>query len=174
MNDTHKYNELLRILDAIVEDLKRMLDIPVIPKAMGNCSAPIAVYCFTCMDFLGTLIQEFDALEMSAYRHISDFIVEAFHEDDVAYLVEHEGANSLALLHYGFTRTFMPMGQKGCSVGREQPSLFSTWAYGRVLDADRLAAAVIRAVKNFDEMLRSDVDLLDRAWSNYKRMMRAR
>lgn len=171
MDNTHKYNELLRILDAIVEDLKRMLDIPVIPKAMGNCAAPIAVYCFTCMDFLGALIQESDE-EMSAYRCVRDFIVNAFHEDDVAYLIEHEGANSLALLHYGFTRTFMPMGKKGCSVGRERPSLFSAWTYGTVLDADRLAGAAIRAVKNFDEMLRNDADLLDRAWNNFQQMMR--
>lgn len=172
MNDTHKYNELLRILDAIVEDLKRMLAIPVIPKAMGNCGAPIATYCFTCMDFLGALIQVSDE-SLPAYRHIKDFVDVTF-SDAAKEELGGEGAHNLAQLHYGFTRTFMPLDRRPrVSIGRQHGDLFYCWHEGEIsLDADKLAVILIDAVKAFDEMLRNDAAVLVRVWDNLERMMR--
>jgi len=169
MQSTHEYNEILRILDAIVEDLKRMLEIPVIPKAMGNCAAPIAVYCFTCMDFLGALIQVSDE-PLPASRHVKDFIDIAFSDDAKEAL----GVHDMAQLHYGFTRTFMPMNRRpGVSIGRQHEDLFYCWHVEEVsLDADRLATILIDAVRTFDEMLRNDAATLARVWANLERMMR--
>lgn len=135
----------------IVGDLKRLLAVKVIPNYDGNCNFPIALYIFSCMDFLGYLISE-ENLRPSGdtVKRINTYIKTTFTEEDKEKLKSHMDS-LVARFRHGLGHEFFP---KMAGIGRGNPEIFTWQPEGGylVLDADRLAETFVRSVPNLERL----------------------
>lgn len=149
----------------MIGDLKRLLSIKVIPNYDGNCNFPIALYVFSCMDFLGYLIAEkdFDPGGDTINR-INAYIENAFTEKDRWELEPHMG-ELVKRFRHGLGHEFFPrMG----GISRTNDKIFTKSSKDDllVLDADRLAEMFMRSVPNLERLFESEETCL-RAFDRY-------
>lgn len=125
-----------KVIDGyMLGDLKRMVDLPVMPNQVGNCNFTIVLYIFSCLEFLGTLVSEmpipdrpgatrdrvWSYMELTFGSHFQAF---QQHEDDFVQIFRH-----------GLTHEFFA---KNAGISRQKTELFGISPGGKlVLDADR-------------------------------------
>ena len=162
-------NELLSkiVRGYIVGDLRRMLNIEVVPNYDGNCNFPIALYTLTSMDFLGYLIaeQEF-RLDGGTVGRINAYIEMVFDSEDRRKLkpyMEH----FVAKFRHGLAHEFFPK-RAGISRGNSEIMTWSKEDECWVLDADRLAEMFLGSVANLEKLV-DDVRVGVKIFDRYKK-----
>ena len=162
-------NELLSkiVRGYIVGDLRRMLNIEVVPNYDGNCNFPIALYTLTSMDFLGYLIaeQEFSPHGNTGGR-ISAYIEMVFDSEDRRKL-EPYMEHFVTKFRHGLAHEFSPK-MAGISRGNSEIMTWSKEDECWVLDADRLAEMFLGSVANLEKLV-DDVRVGVRIFDRYEK-----
>ena len=136
----------------IVGDLKRMLDIEVIPDHDGNVNFPIALYTLTSMSFLGYLIAERELL--NDWERIDTYIEVMFNSEDKSEIEPHKEEFSNKYRN-GLAHEFFP---KMAGISRENNQLMTQSTEGYwVLDADILAKMFMKSTDNLVGASEDDV-----------------
>ena len=163
-------NELLSkiVRGCIVGDLRRMLNIEVVPNYYGNCNFPIALYTLTSMDFLGYLIakQEFSPHGNTGGR-IRAYIEMVFDSEDRRKLEPYR-KHFVAKFRHGLAHEFFPK-KAGISRGNSEIMTWSKEDECWVLDADRLAEMFLGSVANLEKLV-DDVKVGVRISDRYEKM----
>lgn len=119
----------------MLEDLKRMVDLPVIPNQTGNCNFPITLYIFSCIEFLGTLVAETPIPDGHGATQARFWAyVEMTFGDNLQIFQQHR-STFIQIFRHGLTHEFFA---KNAGISRQHTEVFSTSEGGKlVLDADR-------------------------------------
>lgn len=125
-----------KVIDGyMLSDLKRIVDLPVIPNQAGNCNFPIVLYIFSCMEFLGTLVSETPIPDgPGATRDRVWAYIELNFGPHLQVFQQHRNT-FVQIFRHGLTHEFFA---KNAGVSRQHADLFGTSPGGKlVLDADR-------------------------------------
>ncbi len=150
----------------IAGDLKRLTGIKVIEGYNGNANFPIALYTFSCMDFLGFLIADTHyGLTGNTNKKIKAYIEKTFTVEDQEKLQPHM-SYLVNIFRNGLTHNFFP---KIAGISRTNAEVFTKSPQGGyiVLDADQLVGMFLRSVSNL-EMLLEDDNLCKQIYSRYQ------
>lgn len=153
----------------IVGDLKRLTNIKVINNYDGNANFPIALYTFSCMDFLGFLIADQQySLKGDTNNRIKAYIEKTFTHEDQKELKPHM-SYLVNIFRNGLTHTFFP---KLAGISRINSQIFtkSPKDGSIVLDADKLVDMFLRSVPNL-ELLLEDDNLCEQAYNRYEEII---
>ncbi len=148
----------------IVGDLKRMLEIKVIPNHDGNLNFPILLYALSSISFLGYLIAEKELKHDS--QRIKTYIKTIFIPEDFIQIEPH-----LDLLtekfRNGLAHEFFP---KMSGVSRDNSVLWSQSSEGYwVIDADIFTNMFIKSVVNLEEKIK-DEDISIRIFQRFNKI----
>lgn len=150
----------------IVGDLKRLTNIKVINGYNGNANFPIALYVFSCMDFLGFLIADRQySLKGDTNNRIQAYIEKTFAPEDKTKLQPHM-SYLVNIFRNGLTHTFFP---KIAGISRTNSEIFTRSPQGNyiVLDVDQLVGMFLRSVSNLEELFEDD-DLCKQVYLRYQ------
>lgn len=151
----------------MIRDLNKMLDLPVTPNSPGNCNFPIALYVFSCIEFLGQLTpsKQIDAsrsnyTKTSVLGFIDDFFPSTFKDNLQPFRQQFVNIFRNGLSHNYFA--------KNAGVSRKESKPFQVNQNGNlILDADKFARAFIEAVEKLKLRINSDLDLAKRMVDRY-------
>lgn len=148
----------------ILQDLKRLIQIPVIPNSDGNCNFPIALFVLSCMDFLGylTSLQELNSIGDTEKR-IKTYIDLYFVETDKKALRPYMD-DFVEVFRHGLSHEFFP---KYGGISRTIPHVIWQKDDKLVLDADELSHAFIRSIDNLSDRL-DQLPLAERVVRRYE------
>lgn len=148
----------------MVGDIRRLLTIKVIDNYSGNCNFPIALYVFSCMDFLGYLIAETEySLNGDTDKRINEYISVMFSEEAKKEIEPHKN-EFIDKFRHGLTHEFFP---KMSGISRANSELITKSIEGYwVLDADVIANMFIKSVENLST-LESNETVLQRIYNRY-------
>lgn len=150
----------------IIADLQRLLDIPVIPDKFGNCNFPIALFTFSCMDFLGYLISETEYSLIGDTKNRIEACINILFSKKSQDEIEPYKNEFVDKFRHGLTHEFFP---KMSGISRKNKTLMSLTNKGHlILDADVLANMFIESLKRFQEMASEDTFCL-RIFDRYKK-----
>lgn len=153
----------------MIEDLKRLIAIPVIPNTAGNCNFPIALYTLSCMDFLGYLIAQpsYSLWGKDTIKRIEAYIDMTF-TAPAKKEFEPNRSKFIEKFRHGLSHEFFP---KNSGVSRIRPKEKATlmWKLEAdlwILDADLLSSYFIDSVVNLESIIK-EADLCDRIYERY-------
>ncbi len=155
-----------KVIDGyMLTDLKRIVDLPVVPNHVGNCNFPIVIYIFSCMEFLGILVSEVPIPDrigatqdrVWAYMELTfgkNFQAFQQHRDTFIQIFRH------GLIHEYFA--------KNAGVSRKHPELFGTSPGGKiVLDADKFYEAFRDSCDRLKSLVNTSEELAQRISERY-------
>lgn len=146
-------------------DLKRMVDLPVIPNETGNCNFPITLYIFSCIEFLGTLVAETPIPDRpGATQDRFWAYVELAFGNSLQSFQQHRN-NFIQIFRHGLTHEFFA---KHAGISRQHTELFSTSSGGKlVLDADRFYDVFKESCDTLKSLLDTSDQLKERVSDRY-------
>ena len=149
-------------------DLSRMANIPVVPNSPGNCNFPIALYIFSCIEFLGSLVSETPISDRpGATQDRFWAYIEMTFGNNLQIFQQHRNT-FIQIFRHGLTHEFFA---KNAGVSRQNPNLFSTSPGGKlVLDADKFFEAFQDSCTTLRSLLDTSEELRERVADRYLNM----
>lgn len=151
-------------------DLARMIAIPVIPSQTGNCNFSIALYIFSCMEFLGTLIAENPIPDRpGATRDRIWGYMELTFGSRLQEFEQHRNI-FIQIFRHGLAHQFFA---KNAGISRCGNDLFSTSPGGKIiLDADRFYGVFRDSCSNLKSRMDNSKELSERMSIRYSELQR--
>jgi len=163
-------NFITEVIDGwICQDLERLLtDIPHRPGMAGNCNFPIALYIFSCLEFLGNLTSPV-LISNNQPGHTKDrilsYIDTFFLEEFVKEMKPHRN-NFVNIFRNGLAHEYFA---KSAGISRTEVCLLQVNNQGQlVLDADRFAEAFRTSIERLKEAIKADTALVERIVERYR------
>lgn len=159
-------NFIAQVVDGwMLGDLATLTSIPHNPGASGNCNFPIALYTFSCVEFLGQLTFS-GTLGNQDYTKdpILGFIDDFFPDDFKQKLQPHKN-EFVNIFRNGLAHNYFA---KAAGVSRTKTEPFSMEDGCLVLDADLFAKAFRQAVDKLKTTIESDTQLVVRMVDKYE------
>ncbi|HUV47045.1 MAG TPA: hypothetical protein VMW29_02825 [Candidatus Bathyarchaeia archaeon] len=153
----------------MVGDIKRLLEIKVIENYDGNCNFPIALYVFSCMDFLGYLFAENKYNPSGDTAKRINAYIDLFFTDKAKAEIEPHKTEFVDTFRNGLSHEFFP---KISGISRINDSLMSISEKGYwVMDADILARMFLESVENLKKFS-THVTVSCRAYDRYSEIQK--
>lgn len=146
-------------------DLKRMIEVPVLPNQTGNLNFPITLYIFSCIEFLGTLVSETPIPDRpgATQDRFWAYVELAFGNNLQTF--QQYRTNFIQIFRHGLTHEFFA---KNAGVGRNNAEIFSISVGGKiVLDADRFYDVFKDSCDTLKSLLETSEELKERVSSRY-------
>lgn len=159
-------NFISQVVDGwMLSDLATLTTISHKPGAAGNCNFPIALYIFSCVEFLGQLTF-FGTLGKQVYTKgaVLSFIEDYFPDDFKLKLQPHKN-EFVNIFRNGLAHNYFA---KAAGVSRTKTEPFSMEDGCLVLDADRFADAFRLAVDKLKSTIQNDPQLAKRIVDRYE------
>jgi hypothetical protein len=159
-------NFISQVVDGwMLRDLDTLTAIPLRPGEAGNCNFPIALYTFSCIEFLGQLTFS-GTLSPNGYTRDSvlGFINDFFPDDFKQKLQPHE-KEFVNIFRNGLAHNYFA---KAAGVSRTKTEPFSMEDGHLVLDADRFVDAFLLAVNKLKTTIQNDTQLVERMVDKYE------
>lgn len=155
-----------KVIDGyMLTDLKRIVDLPVVPNQVGNCNFPIVIYIFSCMEFLGVLVSDVPIPDRN--KATQDRIwayMELTFGDSFQEFQQHRDT-FIQIFRQGLIHEFFA---KNAGVSRKQTELFGTSLGGKIiLDADRFYKAFRDSCDRFKSLVDTSEELALRISERY-------
>lgn len=148
----------------MVGDTKRLLEIKVIENYDGNCNFPIALYVFSCMDFLGYLFAKGKQNPRGDTAKRINAYISLFFTDEAKAGIEPHKTEFVDTFRNGLSHEFFP---KISGISRVNNGLMSVSVNGYwVLDADILAKMFLDSVSSLSR-LASDTIVAEQVYDRY-------
>jgi len=168
---SHNQEQIIRYLKETVidgymlSDLRRMVDLPVMPNQTGNCNFPITLYIFSCIEFLGTLVAETPIPDgHGATQNRFWAYVELTFGNNLQAFQQHRN-NFVQIFRHGLTHEFFA---KNAGISRQHTEVFSTSEGGKlVLDADRFYDIFKDSCETLKSLLNTSAELRERVADRY-------
>lgn len=155
-----------KVIDGyMLTDLKRIVDLPVVPNQVGNCNFPIVIYIFSCMEFLGMLVSEVPIPDRSGATQdrIWTYMESTFGENFQTF--QQHRHTFIQIFRHGLIHEFFA---KNAGVSRKQPELFGTSPGGKiVLDADKFYEIFCDSCDRLKSLLDTSEELARRISDRY-------
>lgn len=151
----------------MVKDLGRMMrDIEPVDGAEGNCNFPIALYTFSCIEFLGHLTSEKEIDQSkpgSTKEAVWSYMTLAFG----SYMDSFKPYESdfVDIFRNGLSHQYFA---KNAGVSRKGSEVVSRENGGVMLDADRFAQIFIESTETLRKNLSADSALVERVQTRYR------
>lgn len=150
----------------MLNDLAILTAIPHKPGAAGNCNFPIALYIFSCVEFLGQLTFSGQSLPSTGYTKASVLgFIDDFFPDDFKQKLQPHKNEFVNIFRNGLAHNYFA---KAAGVSRTKTEPFSIEDGHLVLDADRFAEAFRLAVDKLKTTIQSDTHLVERMVNRYE------
>lgn len=159
-------NFISQVVDGwMLGDLITLTAIPHNPGAAGNCNFPIALYTFSCVEFLGQLTFP-GTLGNQGYTKdaVLGFIDDFFPDDFKLKLQPHKN-EFVNIFRNGLAHNYFA---KAAGVSRTKTEPFSMEDGCLVLDADLFADAFRLAVDKLKATIQNDPQLVERMVDRYE------
>ena len=160
---------LAEVVDGwMLKDLERLLnDIPHRPNEAGNCNFPIALYIFSCLDFLGHLTST-NLISSNqpgfTQARIMNFI-DDFFPDDFRQKIQPHRNSFVNIFRNGLAHEYFA---KSAGISRTETEPLQVNNQGMLtLDADRFAEAFRKSVERLKEAIKTDANLAERMADRY-------
>lgn len=154
------------VLDGwMLHDLDNLTKIAVLPGASGNCNFPIALYVFSCIEFLGQLTNK-DPMPKTNYTKtaILGFFDDFFPEVDKNNIKSYEDS-FVNIFRNGLAHNYFA---KNAGISRKASELLRVDENGKlILDADTLVEAFRKAIENLKQSITSSEELCNRIIDRY-------
>lgn len=146
-------------------DLRKMVDLPVVPNQTGNCNFPITLYIFSCIEFLGTLVAETPIPDGHGATQARFWAyVELTFGNNLQTFQQHRN-NFIQIFRHGLTHEFFA---KNAGISRQHDEVFSTSEGGKlVLDADKFNDIFKESCETLKALLDDSEDLKERVAGRY-------
>jgi len=150
----------------MLSDLVSLSAIPHQPGAAGNCNFPIALYIFSCVEFLGQLTFSGQELPDRGYTKASVLgFIDDFFPDDFKQKLQPHKNEFVNIFRNGLAHNYFA---KAAGVSRAKTEPFSMENGLLVLDADRFADAFRLAVDKLKATIQNDTQLVERIIGRYE------
>lgn len=159
-------NFIAQVVDGwMLGDLTTLTAIPHNPGAAGNCNFPIALYTFSCVEFLGQLTF-LGTLPPRGYTKASVLgFIDDFFPDDFKQKLQPHKNEFVNIFRNGLAHNYFA---KAAGVSRTKTEPFSMEDGHLVLDADRFADAFRLAVDKLKTTIQNDTQLVERMVDRYE------
>lgn len=155
-----------KVIDGyMLDDLKKIVKLPVISNQTGNCNFPIVIYIFSCIEFLGTLVSESPIPDGpgATQNRIWSYIELTF-EQDFQQFQQHR-SRFVQIFRHGLIHEFFA---KNAGVSRNNPNLFWQSPGGKpVLDADRFYEIFKKSCAKLKSLINESEELAKRICERY-------
>lgn len=150
------------------KDLKRLLtDIPHRSGEVGNCNFPIALYVFSCLEFLGylTSVNLINSNQSGfTQQRIMSYIDTFFPEEFVRQIQSHRNI-FVNVFRNGLAHEYFA---KSAGISRTETHPLQVDNQGHlILDVDRFAEAFKTSIGKLKETIKTDITLSDRIVERY-------
>ena len=155
-----------KVIDGyMLGDLKRMVDLPVVPNQTGNCNFPITLYVFSCIEFLGTLVSEEPIPDRpGATQDRFWAYVELTFGNNLQTFQQHRN-NFIQIFRHGLTHEFFA---KNAGISRQHAEVFGISEGGKlVLDADRFYDIFKESCETLKSLLDTSEQIKERVVDRY-------
>lgn len=159
-------NFIAQVVDGwMLGDLTTLTAIPHNPGTSGNCNFPIALYTFSCVEFLGQLTFS-GTLPPSGYTKASVLgFIDDFFPDDFKQKLQPHNNEFVNIFRNGLAHNYFA---KAAGVSRTKTEPFSMEDGCLVLDADLFADAFRLAVNKLKTTIQNDTQLAERMVDRYE------
>lgn len=156
-------NFIAEVIDGwMLKDLKRLLSITHLPKKVGNCNFPIALYVFACIEFLGQLTSV-TPINNNQSGYTKDSIlgfINNFFPEDFKQKIQPYSSNFVNIFRNGLAHNYFA---KSAGISRTETEPLQVNDQGMlVLDADRFAGAFMASIEKLKESIMNDSNLSNR------------
>lgn len=155
-----------KVIDGyMLNDLRRMIGLSIIPNQSGNCNFPIVLYIFSCMEFLGTLVSEnpIPNGRGATQARIWAYIELTFNENAQAFQ-EHRDT-FVQIFRHGLVHEFFA---KNSGISRNNENLFWRSESGKlILDADKFYEVFCTSCERLKTQISESQELSGRIFERY-------
>ena len=154
----------------MLTDLDRMVGFPVVPNQLGNCNFPIAMYIFSCIEFLGSLVSEQPILGgLGVTQNRVWAYMELTFRTNLQVFQQHRG-DFVQIFRHGMVHEFFA---KNAGVSRGELDVFGLTPGGKPsLDADRFYEVFRESCEELKFLIDSSDELAERVADRYLDMQR--
>src|SRR3989344_8086584 len=160
-NKTQWLNDFIsEVIDGwMLKDLESLISIPHRQSMAGNCNFPIALYIFSCLEFLGHLTSpNLITNQQSGYSkdRILSYIDNFFTKESTQEIQPYR-SSFVNIFRNGLAHEYFA---KSAGISRTEVNLLQVDNEGRpILDADRFAEAFKYSIDNLKKKVSSDMAL---------------